>query len=287
MRRSKILFIFLLAFIFPFNGGSLNFCPAAAQAQPPGKPLTNDDIISLVKAGLSDAAIVSAIQKSPTQFDISPEALVKLKKAGVNNAVIEAMIAGGSSSTAGEAKTPLIPAAYGYYIVDENQLLEVKAASVTTKIGIRPGGPRSGNAGVGMDGFPGEPSISIKSKFPIFIVYQQGVDIRGFQLRDLVYTKTEQAYRFNYFKTGQAFFRNTYFVDYYDTIQIDLWRPNKEIQLRIEPVEGKTGMFRLIPQSSLNSGKYTLYFGDDIHPDGTIFVAKPGRQTSAFYFRIE
>ena len=66
--------------------------PPPPQVQPAGKPLTNDDIISLVRTGLSEAIIVSVIQKSPTQFDLDPEALVKLKEAGISNTVIEAMI---------------------------------------------------------------------------------------------------------------------------------------------------------------------------------------------------
>ncbi|MBU4320927.1 MAG: hypothetical protein Q8N12_01040 [Thermodesulfovibrionales bacterium] len=208
-------------------------------------------------------------------------------KAGVSNTIIEAMMGDKSSSTAGEVKTPLIPSAYGYYVIDEDQLIDLKPTPVITKIGIRPGGPRSENAGIAMDGFEGEPSISIKSKLPIFIVYQQNIDARGFRLSDLVYVGTKQAHQFNYFGTGQTFFRGVYFVDYYDTIQINLWRPRKEIRLRIEPVEGKLGMFRLIPESSLAPGKYTLYFKGAIHPDGTIFVAEHERQESAFYFKIE
>jgi len=69
--------------------------PAEAQVQPAGKPLTNDDIVSFVRAGLSDAVIVSVIQESPTRFDLGPETLIKLREAGVSNTVIEAMVRGG------------------------------------------------------------------------------------------------------------------------------------------------------------------------------------------------
>jgi len=286
MLRNKTLSImFLITFLFAVM--SLNFYPVEAQSQPTGKPLTNNDIVSLVKAGLSDTAIVLAIQKSPTQFDLSPVALVNLRKAGVNNMVIEAMIGGGGSSNTGEAKSPLIPTGYGYYVVDENQLIALKTSPVITKIGLRPGGPRSGNPGYAVDGFAGEPSLSIKNKLPIFLVYQQNVNITGFQFRDLVYVQTMQAYQFNIKKTNQAFFSNVFFVGYNDTIQIDLWRPNKVIPMSIEPVEEKTGMYRLIPQSPLESGRYTLYFKNDITQDGYIFTAASDRQASGFYFKVE
>jgi hypothetical protein len=105
MHRGKTLsIIFLITFLFAIT--SLNFYPAEAQVRPAGKPLTNDDIISLAKAGLSDAVIVLAIQKSPTQFDLGPEALINLKKAGVSNTVIETMIGGGGPLPAESAQVP-------------------------------------------------------------------------------------------------------------------------------------------------------------------------------------
>lgn len=249
------------------------------------KTITNDDIVSLVNAGLSDEAIISAIQKSQSKFDLSPEALIWLKKAGVSNKIIESML-GNSSSSVGDSKTPLIPAAYGYYVVDESQLRKIESSPVVTKIGLRPGGPRSRNPGSAMDGFAGEPSLNIKSQTPIFIVYQQNVNPNDFHLAELVYVSTKQAGQFNYFGTNPMFFRNVYGVNESDIIRIDLWRPKSEIPLRIEPVEGKSGMFMLTPNSSLKPGRYTLYFRDDIHSDSTIFIAEPSRQSSAFYFKI-
>jgi photosystem II stability/assembly factor-like uncharacterized protein len=54
--------------------------------------LTNEKIISLAKAGLGDETIASLIQKSQTQFDLSLDALINLRKEGVNSSVIDAMI---------------------------------------------------------------------------------------------------------------------------------------------------------------------------------------------------
>jgi len=47
------------------------------------KPLTNADVISMVKAGLAESTVVLAIQHSATNFDTSPEALISLKSQGV------------------------------------------------------------------------------------------------------------------------------------------------------------------------------------------------------------
>jgi hypothetical protein len=105
MHSAKILSIIsLITFLFAVS--SLNFCPTGAQAQPAERPLTNDDIISLARAGLSDAAIVATIQKSPTQFDLGPEALIYLKKSGVSNTVIETMVGGGGPLPEESASVP-------------------------------------------------------------------------------------------------------------------------------------------------------------------------------------
>lgn len=53
-----------------------------AVAQQDKKPLTNADIIKMVKAELPEDTIVLVIQKSPNRFDTSPDALIALKASG-------------------------------------------------------------------------------------------------------------------------------------------------------------------------------------------------------------
>jgi len=56
------------------------------------RPLTNADIESLVSAGISADVIQAKIATSECAFDTSTEALVQLKKAGVPNPVLAAMV---------------------------------------------------------------------------------------------------------------------------------------------------------------------------------------------------
>lgn len=67
------------------------------------KPLANDDVVSMVKAGLAEATIVLAIQHGPTAFDTSPQALIALHREGVPQAVLDAMLTAGSSKPASPA----------------------------------------------------------------------------------------------------------------------------------------------------------------------------------------
>jgi hypothetical protein len=67
-------------------------------------PLTNKDVIDLVKMGMSSDVIVAKIKNSPSNFDTSLAALQDLKMANVPEPVILAMVnapnANGSSSAA-------------------------------------------------------------------------------------------------------------------------------------------------------------------------------------------
>src|SRR5450432_1854000 len=55
------------------------------------KPLTNDDVIKMAKAGLDDDVIISTVQANANAFDLSPDGLIALKKGGVNSKVLHAM----------------------------------------------------------------------------------------------------------------------------------------------------------------------------------------------------
>jgi hypothetical protein len=74
--------------------------PTAVQPPAPSPPpsvtrersvMTNDRILEMVKAKLSESLILSQIRNSPTQFDLSSEEVIRLVQAGVSERVIEAM----------------------------------------------------------------------------------------------------------------------------------------------------------------------------------------------------
>ena len=56
-------------------------------------PLTNADVIKMVKAGMAESTIVAAIAANDTQFDLSSTGLQALNQAGVSSKVIRAMLA--------------------------------------------------------------------------------------------------------------------------------------------------------------------------------------------------
>lgn len=66
--------------------------PLFGATKPSAKPLTNADVLALVEAGLSESIVIEKIRTSSTQFDTSTEALLKLKKAAVPDAVIRLIV---------------------------------------------------------------------------------------------------------------------------------------------------------------------------------------------------
>lgn len=69
-------------------------------ASDPAEPLTIEDVMKMVKAGLSPGIIIATINNQPGNFDLSPDRLVALKEAGVNDEIISALINSVSASSA-------------------------------------------------------------------------------------------------------------------------------------------------------------------------------------------
>ena len=68
--------------------------PASAPVPPPAptdQALTNDNIIQMTEAKVSQAIILSQIRNSKTAFNLSSQEVIRLSKAGVRENIIEAM----------------------------------------------------------------------------------------------------------------------------------------------------------------------------------------------------
>jgi hypothetical protein len=89
LRLLSILLTFLVvAFIAVF--------PAQAQ-----QGLTNIDIIKMQSAGLGESIIISSVNTQPAAYDTSTDGLLALKKAGVSDAVLAAMISRNAAMRSG------------------------------------------------------------------------------------------------------------------------------------------------------------------------------------------
>ena len=78
--RMNVAVFAMLAIAVPMIG---------AQSQ---KTLTNADIVEMTKEGFDSNLLVQEIQANEVDFDISPQALINLKNAGVTQSVMQAML---------------------------------------------------------------------------------------------------------------------------------------------------------------------------------------------------
>jgi len=107
---------------------------APAQAQPSASELTNEDVIRMVKAGLSEDLIINKIYQSKTNFDTSPEALIKLKEVGVSDTLLKAMLNPQAAAAASPSSNPGNSAPVpepGVYLEEKGQLVQLEPTIFT------------------------------------------------------------------------------------------------------------------------------------------------------------
>ncbi len=97
--------VFRWIFVFLLILGISPLRLASQDAKAAQKAFTNQDVVDLVKSGLSPDIIVAKIRASTCQFDTSTAGLKGLKDAGVPDSVIVAMV-DPSNKTAGSAGGP-------------------------------------------------------------------------------------------------------------------------------------------------------------------------------------
>ncbi len=72
-------------------------------------PMTNDDVIKMVKGGLGEDVVIQSINAAEPKFDTSPDGLVKLKQGGVNDRIIQQIMSRSAGAPAPAAKAPACP----------------------------------------------------------------------------------------------------------------------------------------------------------------------------------
>jgi hypothetical protein len=92
MQRS-LSFVFVILAALSLSLASLAQKPVAkTNSAPKREVLTNEAIINLVRAQFKEKTILTLMRTSPVNFDLSPSKLIQLKKSGVNETIIQAMI---------------------------------------------------------------------------------------------------------------------------------------------------------------------------------------------------
>jgi len=131
-----------LLLLLPMLIGASYSTKAQDKGKSGGEVLTNQNVITMTKAGLGSAIIASKIHSSKTQFNLSTDELLRLKRERVPDDIIKAMLEASSTesarvSNAGagdaakmDANDPLAQHEAGIYLLEEKngqkQLLQLE-----------------------------------------------------------------------------------------------------------------------------------------------------------------
>ncbi len=104
--------LLLMAVMVGVAGGQQNKPATSSTSQ--SAPLTNADVVRMVRAGISTRTIELEIKSRPNKFDTSPEALIHLQRMRVNASILDAMVMAseqknGAAASATLAATPAKP----------------------------------------------------------------------------------------------------------------------------------------------------------------------------------
>ncbi len=105
MHRNRNFFLALISLLIFLVTRLLAPETLSAQDQKENKVLQNADIVQMVQNHFDDETLLTVIDVNETKFDVSPSSLIELKKAGVSDRVIRAMLQASmkKSSAAGSA----------------------------------------------------------------------------------------------------------------------------------------------------------------------------------------
>jgi hypothetical protein len=70
---------------------------SVAIAQSPSTAMTNNAVIKLVRAGFKDKTVIAIIHSRPNHFELEPDRLIELKRNGVSENIILAMLSQGDA----------------------------------------------------------------------------------------------------------------------------------------------------------------------------------------------
>lgn len=144
--HGRLSFVAVFAF-------SLLVLSSSGFAQTSQETLKNQEIVDMLRVGLSSTVIITKIRSSRTQFDLSTKELIKLKDAGVTNEILEAMqgysdssevpmrpasmppLMTASSPPGPDPNDPLTPREVGIYLFTskdgQKALIELEPSAVT------------------------------------------------------------------------------------------------------------------------------------------------------------
>jgi hypothetical protein len=168
--------------------------------------LTNQSVLKLVKAGLSEDLIVQTVNSQPGRYALGADDILALKNAGVSDRIIAAMLNRNNGATGGKPVTGAGPdlSASGYpneigvYVKRNNQWVEIQPEVINWKTGgvlksIASAGIVKGDVNGHLNGRSSRNKVNTPLEFCIYA--PEGVAITEYQLLRLRDKKDYREFR--------------------------------------------------------------------------------------------
>jgi len=255
------------------------------QTMSTSQALTNDMVQLMLQLGMNDDTIAMNINKSDNVFlDTSDNALLSLKHLGASDRIIELIRKTSAAKTKMTADSTGLPSSEGLYVSDGQALVKLQANKVETIVGLI-----SNTKNFAVDGFLNNPQgrLHVSTRTPTIILYQQSVNIEDIRVSSTSFLKEMPAKQFDMEQTDTQSFKDIYGKSPDEAISVGLRCPVQDVEIRVEPVDGKSGMYRLIPVNPLENGYYAVYASGALHGCNTAFRMTGDRKQSAFGFLVE
>lgn len=167
----------------------------------PQAPLTNEDLMKMVKAGFDEGTIVQAIKTNGSAVDTSVQSLVELKSAGVSESIIRVLLTARPAASEQQAvagKPAEEAEEIGVYLNREGKFVMVEPEIVTWRTGgvlktIATGGLTRGH----INGKVSNPHSRLQLSAPLefLIVCADGTSAAEYQLLNLEEKKDRREFR--------------------------------------------------------------------------------------------
>lgn len=93
-------------FVFFALAVLVGFADVATYGQGTGKPMTNEEVIQMVRSGVPETAVITLVGRSIPNFDLSARGLSTLKGSGVSEGIVRVMLQAQWTATPGLTGTP-------------------------------------------------------------------------------------------------------------------------------------------------------------------------------------
>lgn len=217
--------------------------------------VTNKTVLKMVRAELGDELIIKKIKTSKTDFDLSTDAIIELKEAGVSEKVIEAMMGDDSEGPKPQQTqkllAPQVPqntysgnVGNDYYVLIDGKLVEITPSKAFVAVSMKQ---------------------SVKRLIPFFFstrandkwVYVKGekADFRINSTLPIFYTRVKPIL-VELFKLDYHPKKNIRYAIFTGSVTSTELNTKNNIDFDYE--KSKNGFYKIVPKEPLSAGEYAI-----------------------------